>query len=514
MRHIPGTGYWVAKAAFLHPDRTALVTPEGRFSYRRLAERVVGAAEVLRRHGIGRGDRFGILMHNDIRFLELLLAAGRVGAIAVPLNWRLTPREMAHPVADAGIRVVFVGPEHRETGAALAAASGIEGAPVPEAYDPVVAETRHDALAAAPVQTDFPGDDDPVLMVYTSGTTGQPKGAVLTHANMFWNAINDILALGLDYRDTTLTTLPLMHVGGIGLFTLPTLLAGGTVVMPRGFDPVEALRLIEEERVTMFLGVPAIHAMLVEAPEFATARLDSLRVVYNGGDRCPLAVIEAYRARGLAFGGGYGLTETSPTAYLTELDQLEAAAGREGFVGKPSFGLDARLVREDGAEAGPGEVGEVLVRGPGVFREYWGLPEQTRASFTDGWFHTGDLAVRDEAGHTVLVDRKKQMLKSGGENIYPAEIEQALREHPAVAEAVVIGRPHARWNEVPFAVVSLRPGAGADAEELRAFCAERLARFKVPTGFAFLDALPRTSIGKPNRALLAERYGAVAGGRP
>lgn len=513
MRHLPGIGYWIAKAAFMHPDRTALVTPEGRFSYARVAQRVAGAAELLRLHGIEAGDRFGILMQNDARFLELLFAAGRTGAIAVPLNWRLTPHELAHPVRDAGIAVVFVGPEQREAGAALEASCGIEPVHVPEAYDAVVASVPYDP-ASAPVQTDYPGDDDAVLMVYTSGTTGGPKGAVLTHGNMFWNAINDILALGLTYRDTSLTILPLMHVGGIGLFTLPTLLAGGTVVMPRGFDPAEALRLIERERVTLFLGVPAIHAMLVEAPAFATAKLDSLRLVYNGGDRCPLPVIEAYRARGLPFGGGYGLTETSPTAYLTELDQLEAGAGREGFVGKPSFGLDARLVREDGVEAGPGEVGEVLVRGPGVFRGYWGLPEQTRESFSDGWFHTGDLAVRDADGSTVIVDRKKQMLKSGGENIYPAEVEQTLREHPAVAEAVVIGRPHPKWNEVPFAVVALRGGAEADREELRAFCSERLARYKVPTGFAFVDALPRTSIGKPNRALLAEQYGAPAGGSP
>jgi fatty-acyl-CoA synthase len=515
MKHLPGIGYWIAKAAYMHPDRTALVTPEGRLSYGRLAERVVGAAELLGRHGIGAGDRFGILMHNDARFLELLFAAGRTGAIAVPLNWRLTPHELAHPVRDAGLTVVFVGPEPREAGVALAASCGVELVTVPEAYDAVVDDVvdrvRQARRARSPFQTDYPGDDDPVLMVYTSGTTGRPKGAVLTHGNMFWNAINDILALGLTYRDTTLTLLPLMHVGGIGLFTLPTLLAGGTVVMPRGFDAAQALRLIEEERVTLFLGVPAVHAMLVQSPGFGAAKLDSLRLVYNGGDRCPLPVMEAYRDRGLAFGAGYGLTETSPTAYLTELDQLEAGAGREGFVGKPSFGLDARLVREDGVEAVAGEVGEVLVRGPGVFREYWGLPDRTLESFTDGWFHTGDLAVRDDEGFTVIVDRKKQMLKSGGENIYPAEVEQTLREHPAVAEAVVIGRSHPKWNEVPFAVVTLHPGAVADADELQAFCAERLARFKVPAGFALVDSLPRTSIGKPNRALLAERYGIASG---
>lgn len=517
MTHIPGIGYWIAKAGRMHPERIALVTPEGRTTYRRLAERTAATAGLLRRRGIGVGDRIGILMHNDVRFLELLFAAGQVGAIAVPLNWRLTARELEHPIRDAGVGLVFVGTEHREAGAALAAACGCELVRVPEEYDGLllaIAEEAPSPGAGAPwpVQTDFPGDDDPVLMVYTSGTTGRPKGAVLTHANMFWNAVNDILALGVSWRDTSLTILPLMHAGGIGLFTLPTLLAGGTVVMPRGFDAAEALRLIEEERVTIFLGVPTIHKMLIDSAAFEAARLDSLRFVYNGGDRCPLDVVEAYRRRGVPFGGGYGLTETGPTAYLTELDQLDEAASREGFVGKPSFGLDARIVDGDGRDAAPGVVGEVLVRGPGVFREYWGLPEQTRDSFTGGWFHTGDLALRDEAGFTFVVGRQKQMIKSGGENVYPAEVEQALQEHPAVAEAVVIGRPHPKWNEVPFAVVALRAGAGVAAEELRAFCAERLAKYKVPAGFAFVDAIPRTSIGKPDRAGLTAQYGSPAGG--
>lgn len=514
MSRIPGIGYWVAKAAHMHPDRTALVTPDGRMSYRRLADRTAGAAELLRGHGIGAGDRVGILMRNDPRFLELLFAAGTVGAIAVPLNWRLTPAELTYQILDSGISLLFVGPEQGDTGETLRDSCGCDLVSVPEGYDPALEafEAESTSSAPLPVQVDFPGDDDPVLMVYTSGTTGQPKGAVLTHGNLFWNAINDILALGLTYRDTSLTVLPLMHVGGIGLFTLPTLLAGGTVVLPRGFDAEESLRLIDRERVTLFLGVPTIHTMLVESPAFESVRLDSLRVVYNGGDRCPLHVAEAYRQRGLAFGGGYGLTETAPTAYLTELDQLEEAAGREGFVGKPSFGLDARIVREDGSDAAPEEVGEVLVRGPSVFREYWGLPERTREAFSDGWFRTGDLAVRDAAGFTFIVDRKKQMIKSGGENIYPAEIERVLREHPAVADVVVIGRPHPKWNEVPVAVVALRDGRSADADELRAFCADRLARYKIPTSFVLEEAIPRTSIGKPNRALLAERYGAAVGG--
>lgn len=511
MTRIPGIGYWVEKAALMHPNRTALVTPEGRASYRKLALSTRAAARLLEELGIGAGDRFSILMHNDRRFVELLLAAGRVGAVAVPLNWRLTVRELEHPLADSGSSLLFAGTEHREAAEELARRRGVHIVPVPEEYDAKLG-THLKALNVSPTgfaepMHALPGDDDPALIVYTSGTTGTPKGAVLTHTNLFWNAINDVLALGLTWRDTTLTLLPLMHVGGIGLFTLPTLLVGGTVVLPRFFDPTDALRLIEEEGVTLFIGVPTVHKLLVEAPEFATARLDSLRLVYNGGDRCPLAIVEAYRARGLEFGGGYGLTETAPTAFLTELDQLEQGTREPGFMGKPSFGLDARLVDEEGSEVPAGRVGEIQLRGPGVFREYWGMPEATRASFSDGWFRTGDLARREEDGFWFIAGRKKEMIKSGGENIYPAEVEGALREHPAVSDACVIGRADPKWVEVPFAVVALRPGSDISAGELRAFCEERLARFKIPKGFAFVEDLPRTPIGKPDRPRLAERYG-------
>ena len=520
MRSLPGTGYWIEKGALQHPGRTALVTPEGRLAYRELADRVRRVAAWLGRLGLEAGDRFGILMRNDPRFLELLLASGRAGTVAVPLNWRLTVAELEHPVRDAGTDVLFVGPEDREKGEALADRCDARVVAVPDAYEDGIA-TEGDAPSAGgeagtrrlPEPMDaLPGDDDPALVVYTSGTTGTPKGAVLTHGNLFWNALNDILALGLDWRDTTLSLLPLMHVGGIGLFTLPTLLAGGTVVMPRSFEPDEALELIAREGVTLFLGVPTVHRMMVESPAFAEADLSSLRLVYNGGDRCPLSIVEAYRGRGIPFGGGYGLTETSPTAFLPEPDQLEATTREPGFMGKPALGLDARLVDGDGEEVEAGEVGEVVLRGPVVFREYWGMEEATRDAFTDGWFHTGDLARREEDGFWFFAGRSKEMIKSGGENIYPAEVERALRQHPGVSDVCVIGRDHPKWVEVPFAVVETRTGAGLDEEELRAFCGERLARYKIPRGFAFVDELPRTPIGKPDRPLLRERYGTTREG--
>jgi fatty-acyl-CoA synthase len=507
-RSIPGIAYWTAKGAFLHPDRTALVTDEGRRSYRDLESGVLRAAAVLEDLGVGPGDRFGILMLNDPRFLDLLFAAGRVGAVAVTLNWRLTVSELEYQLRDAGVGVLFVGPEQEEAGEELARETGCRMVRVPGEY-----EGRADALGAGkvplrpPPMSALPGDDEPVLMVYTSGTTGRPKGALLTHRNLFWNAVNDVLAVGLTWQDVSLTVLPLMHVGGIGLFTLPTLLAGGTVVMTRGFDPEETLALIEKEGVTVMLGVPTIHTMLVRSPAFPEADLSTLRFMYNGGDRCPLEVVERFREKGVAFAGGYGLTETAPTAFLTELDQLKEAAAEPGFAGKPSFGMDARIVDEEGWDVAPGEVGEVVLQGPNLFRKYWARPRDTEDAFQGGWFRTGDLAWWTEEGFTFIAGRKKQMLKSGGENIYPAEVEQALLAHPGVAEAVVIGRAHPKWNEVPFAVVVAEFGVEVDEEELRTFLGERLARFKIPAGFAFVDQIPRTSIGKPDRPLLEQRYG-------
>lgn len=510
-RSIPGIGYWTAKAAYLHPHREALITPEGRRTYRDLEAHVHQTTEALRGWGIEAGDRVGILMLNDPRFVDLLFACGRLGAIAVPLNWRLTASELGFQVRDAGMRLLIVGPEQAEIGDALEAETGVPQLRAPDTLDALKAQIpipwEDGRVWAPPPMTALPGDHDPALMVYTSGTTGTPKGAILTHQNLFWNAINDILALGLTWQDRGLTVLPLMHAGGIGLFTLPLLLAGGTVVLPRRFDAEESLALVEEEKISVFLGVPAIHTLLTEAEGFEKRDLSSLRFVYNGGDRMPSHVADRYRKRGISLGYGYGLTETAPTAFLSEPDQPRTDTAESGFAGKPAFGVDVRVVDEGGEDVQVGVVGEVLFQGPNLFAGYWGRPEATEEAYRGGWFHTGDLARLETDGSGVVAGRKKQMLKSGGENIYPAEVEQTLLGHPSVAEVAVIGRPHPQWNETPFAVVALHPGMTATEEELEAFLAPRLARFKVPRGFAFVPELPRTAIGKPDLPLLQRTWG-------
>ncbi len=504
-----GIGYWLSRHALLHPEREALITPTERFSYGLLNREANRAAHGLRAMGLQEGDRIGILAVNDPRFLIVLFGAAKIGVVVVPLNYRLSVPELAFQIRDAGIRALFMGPEQAGIVEALRAEASVE-AVVGLADEPMAGAMAYPDWASGQPEEE-PGDpipwDRPLLIVYTSGTTGRPKGAVLTHANQFWNAMNDIIALRITAEDTTLTLLPLVHVGGIGLFTLPTLLVGGRVVMPRRFDPDEALRWIERERVTIVMGVPTIFQMLLASPLLDQVDLSSVRAFYNGGDRCPLEVVEAFRRRGLPFGGGYGLTETSPTAFMLEPEEFVEGTRALGFIGKPAFFTEARIVTPEGREAGPGEVGELWLRGPNVFAGYWNLPEATAEAFCEGWFRTGDLAYRDERGFTYIVGRLKEMFKSGGLNVYPAEVEAVLAQHPAVQEVCVIGVPDPKWGEVGRAVVVLRPGYAIEPEALLVWCEGRLARYKIPRSVVFVEALPRNALGKIVRAEVQARYG-------
>jgi fatty-acyl-CoA synthase len=504
-----GIGFWLTRHAALHPARVALTAPGRDYSYGELNALANRAAHGLRARGVGPGDRVGLLALNTPAFLAALFGLGKLGAAAVMLNHRLSVPELAYQVADSGARLVLF---TAEQGAQAGALAGQEGVGLLALDDEPVEGVEGFAELLAGQPEDEPGPpvpwEAPLLMVYTSGTTGKPKGALLTHANQFWNAMNDIIPLRLTADDTVLTLLPMVHVGGLGLFTLPALLLGGRVVLPRRFEADEALRLIEQERVSVVMGVPAIFQALVAAPRFATAELSSVRVFYNGGDRCPLELVAAFRERGLPFGGGYGLTETSPTAFMLEPEEFAAGTGQAGFIGRPAFFTEARFVAPGGEEAGPGEAGEIWLRGPNVFAGYWGRPEASAEAFSEGWFRTGDLAVRDEAGLTYVVGRSKEMYKSGGLNVYPAEVEALLGQHPAVAEVCVLGVPDAQWGEVGRAIVALRPGATLDEAALLAWCEGRLARYKTPRSAAFVAALPRNSLGKVNRAELKSTFGA------
>jgi len=513
-----GIWHWLERRADLNPDRPALIDAGGVLPYRRLRDRVAGLAAGLAEQGVRRGDRVAVLAVNRAEYVEILFAAARLGAMVVPLNWRLTAAELAFQVGDSEPVLLVLDPGLKDLGmdvltrpeaAPLRTVVALEGPGDP-------AWVSYEALAQSPRGTPAGRPDDPFLILYTSGTTGRPKGAVLTQATQLWNSINIRTALNLTEHDVTLNVLPMFHAGGIGLLTLPTLHAGGTAVLPRRFDPEEVVRLIAAHAVTAMFGVPSIYLMLLESEAFRAADLSRVRFSC-GGAPCPTTIIEAFRDRGLLFQYGYGLTETAPTCTLMPAAE---AFRKIGSAGKAAIHVELRVVDDEGREVKPGEVGEVWTRGPNLFSGYWRRPEATAEVFVrpeepvpDGgsyagwWFRTGDLATLDEEGFLYVIDRKKDLIISGGENIYPAEVEEVLYRHPAIAEAAVIGIPDARWGEVPMAVVVLRPGHTLTIDEVRAFCDGTVARYKIPRRLAVVETLPRNAAGKVLKRVLRQQFG-------
>lgn len=515
-------GRWLTKRAHMHPERVALRVPDERgqyvsFTYAELKGRTRRLHEALAGAGLTKGDRVAVLSYNCPQFVELLFAAAEAGFIVVPLNVRLSAAEWRYQLRDSGARLLLLGPEFARWKSDLLQGTSVKKVavmptdPLAEAA-PAVAEIRLDGRTR-PEAEGAVELNDPFIICYTSGTTGSPKGAVLTQGNQLANALNACMTLDISGRDTAITLLPMFHAGGIGLFTLPTLYAGGTVVLPRQFDAAETLKLIESFRVSVVFAVPTIHQAIADDPGFEEADLSSVRWFYSGGAPCPLPLIDVFRRRGIAFGQGYGLTETSPTHFLLVPEDFER--GR-GTIGRPALHAEARVVDEKGRTVPPGTVGEIVVAGPNVFKEYWGRPEETAASFKDGWFYTGDLGRCDEDGFVTVVGRRKELIISGGENIYPVEVEQLLESHPDVAEAAVVGLPDARWGESPHAAVVARVGADLSPAALADWCREKIAKYKVPKSFWIAPELPRNAAGKVVKsdvvaALERMRDGAGAG---
>jgi fatty-acyl-CoA synthase len=498
-----GIASWLAKRAFLDPRKEAVVEGSRRFTYAELDARVTRLARALRvALRISRGDRVATCCVNCSEFIEVLFATARIGAMLVPLNWRLAPRELEYQLRDSGARALFVAPEQQALAAELrsdiANAARILFGPQ---YETLLAGNSGAAIA----ETDQARFTDPHLILYTAGTTGRPKGAVLTHANHFWNSVNMTVPVGLTPFDTTITTLPMFHSGGIGLYTVPMIHLGGRVIVIRAFEPERLLVLVREHSVKLIFGVPAIWLELLKRPDFAAVHLPSLRFCISGGAPHPMAIIKGVTERGFTFLQGYGLTETAPGGTLMPVADARRKAGTAG---KPALHVELRIVNDDARPCAPDEVGEVQFKGPNVFAGYWGQPDATAEAFTpDGWFRTGDLGRLDDEGFVTLVDRKKDMVITGGENVYSAEVEDVLFAHPAVAEAAVIGVADPKWGESVFAVVVLRAGALATADELITFARSQLAKYKTPTGVAFVDALPRNAAGKVLKRELRERFG-------
>ena len=477
-------GRWIRDRARTTPQRVAIEFGGRNVTYRQLDDHSEALAAGLLASGVEHGGRVATLTGNSPEHVEALFACAKAGFVLVPLSWRLSSAELAYQLDDCEPAVLLVEDEY----AALADAALADAAVRPE-------RRRLGEVGEAPAAVDADvADDDALFLIYTSGTTGKPKGALLTHANCFWTNLGFDLATGISGEDVALQVLPQFHCGGWNVQPLLTWWKGGTVVLERSFDPARCLALIEEKRVTTIMGVPAIYLFMAQEPAFDRADLSSLRRAVVGGAPMPEALLETWQARGVDIVQGYGLTEAAPNVLCLP---AEDAVRKQGFAGKPYPNVDVGLRDPESGRflEGPAE-GELVVRGPNVFAGYWRNPEASAAALADGWLLTGDVAQRDEEGYYRIAARLKDMYISGGENVYPAEVESVLHEHPAVADAAVVAVPDERWGEVGIAAVVLAEGAVADEDELLEHCAARLARFKVPRGVRFVDELPRSGMGK------------------
>ncbi|WP_055587942.1 acyl-CoA synthetase [Peterkaempfera griseoplana] len=490
-----GIGSWTARRARKSPQRTAVVHQGTRLTYAQLHDRSTRLAHHLCSLGVGRGDRVAFLGPNHPAFLETLFAAGRLGAVFVPLNTRLAAPELTHCLTDSGTTCLV----HTDAFTGFAEQCGVSRTvPVGEGY-----ERALEQAGESPLDENVTHDDLAMIM-YTSGTTGRTKGAMLTHGNLVWNSINTLVDGEFAADEVTLLSAPLFHTAALNMTCLPTFLKGGTLLLEESFSPSRTLDLVEEHRVTVMFGVPAMFQQIAAEPRFATADLSSVRSMMCGGAPVPESLIRVYEKRGLSFIQGYGMTEASPGVCL--LDAANALA-KAGSAGLPHFFSDVRITGPDGADA---ERGELVTEGPNVMAGYWGLPLATADALRDGWFRTGDVAVRDADGYVTVVDRVKDVIISGGENIYPAEVEKALHEHPDIVDCAVIGVPDETWGEVGRAVVVLRAGATVDEAGILASLEGRLARYKIPKSVVLTDELPRSAAGKLLKLPIRRAYGTDA----
>ncbi len=493
--------HWAAE----RPNGIALEEGEDHSSFELLERRTRQAIAVLDAMGVEKGDRVAWLGKNAKLYFELFFACGRMGAVMVPIGWRLAPPEVRYILADTGAKVVFVGEECE-----WAAAQACEGMPgAPSILSAAEAERR--IAAAAPARFAPAGPDDAVLQLYTSGTTGNPKGAVLSNANLFALRVPAGMAgepwSKWEPDEAILVAMPCAHIGGTGLGIMA--LAGGVraIVQPE-FTPEGVLTAFEQGVTRMFI-VPAALQMVIQHPRAKTTDFSGVRYVLYGAAPIPLELLrEAVRMIPRAgFLQCYGMTETTGTiAILPPADHDLEGNQRMRSAGRAVPGADIRIVGEDGAELPRGEVGELIVRSPSNMLGYWNLDEATRASLKDGWMHTGDAAYMDEDGYIFIQDRMKDMIISGGENIYPAQVESAIYGHPAVAEVAVIGVPDDTWGEAVKACVVAKPGAAIDAQSIIDWTRERLAGFKVPKSIDVIAALPRNASGKILRRDLRAPY--------
>jgi fatty-acyl-CoA synthase len=499
-------GEWVFKHSIRKPEAPAVIIDDKRFTYAELNRRVNRLANTLAGLGVREGDRAAILSFNSNEYIEFALALAKLGAIIVPLNFRLTPPELEYILNDSGAKVMLFGPEFSGVCEELRGRVGVEhyialGGEAAAVGAPAYEELLERASDAEPplAQT---GIDTPLIVMYTSGTTGRPKGAILTHGNTLFASLNAIQHG--NSAGPILICIPMFHVAGLSSQALPAIYRGQPIVFQRFFDPERALQIIERERVSAMLVVPAVLLFMSQVSGFRDYDLSSVESFFVGGAPCPLSILRTYLERNIKIRQGFGMTESTGSGIVLDPEDGER---KLGSCGKPMFHCNARVWDANGVEVAPNETGELMLRGPIITKGYWNLPEQTKAAFTDGWFHTGDIARMDEEGYIYVVDRMKDMLITGGENVYPAEVEEVIMAHPKVAEVGVIGVPDERWGESVRAIVVPLPGQELTAEDIQQFCAGKLARYKIPKSVVFMDALPRNPAGKILKRILREQSG-------
>ena len=502
-------GLFLTKRAFVNPHREAYVDEfDVRLTFAELNARCNRIANAFRGAGIEKGERVALLLMNGAEFTEAYFALGKIGAVVVPLNWRLVPDELAFILKDAGAKRLIFGDEFMDQVTELHArgdATDIEHWLQVEGDQEVAffAESYQafrDAADDAEPPVGATGDDMLYIM-YTSGTTGLPKGVVHTHDTSIWGCVTIAATTYYQEADRFLSPLPMFHVGALTPITL-NVYRGVTTVVMRSFDPVRAWELVDRERVTVGLAVPAMLNFMLQVPDLDRFDYSQWRWCMSGAAPVPESLIEAYADLGLEIHQIYGLTESCGPACLID---AENALVKIGSTGKAFFHTDVKIVDAQGSECAPNTTGELVLRGDHVMREYWNRPEATAETIVDGWLHTGDVARMDEDGFVYIEDRIKDMIISGGENVYPAEIEKVLQTHPQISEAAVIGQPSETWGESPFAIVVPSDASLTESEVLE-FCNGRMARFKQPKGAAFVDEVPRNPSGKILKRILREQF--------
>ncbi len=501
-------GEWSTRWAERYPHEPCIKYGELRFTKQEFNIRVNRLAHALQGAGVKKGDRVAVLMANSHVFLEVLQALCKLGGAMVPLNFRLAAPELEFILNDSEPVMLVYSPEFLPLVEQLKGIVPSIRQYICELEGGAGGDTEYEAWTANLSEEEPKPDsevtlDDPEFIMYTSGTTGRPKGAVVLQGNIQWNCVNAIHIYSMGNKDVQIVCAPMFHVGGLGVSAIPSLYVGSKLVIQRFFNPSEVFHLIERERATIVFGIPVMFLFMTQVPEFESADISSLRFFLAGGSPCPRPLIETYMKRGATFSQGYGMTETAPA--ITVL-RPEEALPKLGSCGKPVFHLDVRVVDNSGRTLPRGETGEVLVRGPNVIREYWRRPEATAETIVDGWLHTGDMGYFDEEGYLYLIDRKKDMYISGGENVYPAEVEDAIMGLDKVGDVGVIGIPDEKWGEVGMAIVVPKPGKELTEGDVVEFCKGRLAKYKVPKKVVFAEELPRTATGKILKKELKVKY--------